>query len=399
MSKVHGASNSDSAANEDSATLLLAPPGSGPTAEVPALSLPTRRNSAPGRRVIRRRREVRRRSAKIAAALTALALIPAVVVIYERAGSSAQSPATASTVSQAYPLTKYPNGHWHGWHHGRRPTAGPTTTPSASPTKPKPTPSSSTTTSKPSTTTSAPSASGSAPTGVPKSGLPAGTTLKSMGEQTITKDGTVIDGADINGGVVVAASNVVIRRSKIEGQGPFGVYVRSGSLTFEDSTVTGFDNSVAGDNYTATRIEVTKANDDGFKIGDHVTIQDSYCHDLVIVPGAHSDCGQVQAGVTNSVIRGNWFDIGNGDGNSALFLAPDLGPSTSGPLTVEDNVLGGGNFTVQCVDGDNGTYFIKNITIRNNTFINNSRYGPLRVNVPASISGNVMQGTKKAISY
>jgi hypothetical protein len=229
--------------------------------------------------------------------------------------------------------------------------------------------------------------------------VPAGTSLKAMSGTTISKDGTVIDGAEIRGGVTVTARNVVIRRSRISGSGFWGVYVRGGSLTLEDTTVSGFDNSVMGDNYTATRVEVTKANDDGFKIGNDVTIQDSWCHDLVVVPGAHSDCGQVQSGIRNAFVRRNWFDVGSGDGNAALFLAPDLGPTTAGPLVVENNVLGGGNFTVQCVDGGDGKYLITDITIRNNSFLPNSRFGPLRVNVKAVISGNTMKDTQRAISF
>jgi Right handed beta helix region len=273
--------------------------------------------------------------------------------------------------------------------------AVPTTIPTTKPTRPT-TPVTSSTTS--SSSGSGSSGSGSAPAGVPRSGVPAGTNLTAMNSLTITQAGTVIDSADIRGGVTIQASNVTIKNSKIEGNGDYGVYVRSGSLTLQDSTVTGFDNSVAGDNYTADRVEVTQSQEDGFKIGDNVTIENSYCHDLVVAPGAHSDCGQVQSGVRNAVIRGNWFDIGNKNGNSALFLAPDLGPSSPGPLIVEDNVLGGGNFTLQCVDGDNGRYFISNITISGNSFLSNSYYGPMRVNVTAKISGNVMKGTSKVVN-
>jgi hypothetical protein len=212
-----------------------------------------------------------------------------------------------------------------------------------------------------------------------------------MGPLLITQAGTVIDGADIKGGVVITAAGVVIRRSRVSGTDGMGIYVRGGSLTLEDSTITGFDDSVGGDNYTATRVEVTKSNNDGFKIGDNVTIQDSWCHDLFIAAGAHSDCGQVQSGVKNVMIRRNWFDVGSGDGNSALFLAPDLGPSSAGPMVIENNVLGGGNFTLQCVDGNDGQYFISNIAIRGNHFLRNSRFGPIRVNVPVIFLANVYQ--------
>ncbi|GAA3593891.1 hypothetical protein GCM10022223_06070 [Kineosporia mesophila] len=241
----------------------------------------------------------------------------------------------------------------------------------------------------PATTPSTPPAVGSLPT-APSAGTPAGLHLTASGGLTITKAGTVIDGADISGNVVVAADGVVIRNSKITGTSGLGVYVRSGSLIMEDTTVKGFENSVGGSGYTATRVEVTGAFGDGFKIGDNVTIQNSWCHDLAPAPDAHADCGQVQSGVKNVLIHGNWFDMVEG-GNAALFMAPDLGPSSAGPLTVTNNVFGGGNFSVYCLDGANGQYFIDGITIAGNKFLSNSQYGPMRVNVSATLTNNVNQ--------
>ena len=246
----------------------------------------------------------------------------------------------------------------------------------------------------------APPAAGSAPTAPVKAGVPSGVSLKKYtGPSTITAAGTVIDGYDVADGLDIQAAGVIVRNSRISGTGDYGVYVRSGSLTIQDSTIKGFDNSLAGDNYTATRLEVTAANDDGFKIGDNVTIQDSWCHDLAVAPGAHSDCGQVQTGVRNVVIRGNWLDPSNPNANSALFLAPDLGPSSPGPLLIENNTLGGGNYSLYCVDGNNGQYYITSITIRNNRFLSDAGYGPMRVNVSVTASGNVMAATGKVAGW
>jgi Domain of unknown function (DUF4082) len=248
------------------------------------------------------------------------------------------------------------------------------------------------------TAPAAPPAAGSAPTAPVKAGVPSGMSLKKYtGPFIITTPGTVVDGYDVPGTLEIQTTGVIIRNSRISGTGDYGVFVRSGSLTIQDSTIKGFDNSMTGDNYTATRVEVTAANEDGFKIGDNVTIQDSWCHDLIVTPGAHSDCGQVQSGVRNVVIRGNWLDPTNPKANSALFLAPDLGPSSPGPLLVENNTLGGGNYTLFCVDGNNGQYFISNITIRNNRFLDDYRYGPMRVNVAVTASGNVMAATGTAV--
>jgi hypothetical protein len=273
----------------------------------------------------------------------------------------------------------------------RRPRPTPTAT--VAPTVPATvSPTATPTTATPTTAAPPPGVStGPAPADVPNVGLPDGTSLTPMREQTITQSGTVINAADIDGPVVIDAENVVIRRSRISGTGDLGIYVRRGSLTLEDSTIQGFDNSMGGDRYTATRVEVTGANEDGFKIGSNVTIQDSWCHGLLVTNGAHSDCGQVQSGVTNVVIRRNWFD--GEHGNSALFIAPDQGPSSPGPLLVENNVLGGGNYTMQCVDGAYGRFLIGNITIRGNQFLGNSEYGPIRTNVFMAFLSNVFRAT------
>ena len=70
------------------------------------------------------------------------------------------------------------------------------------------------------------------------------------------------------------------------------------------------------------------------------------------------------------VVRNNVINMVSGRevGNAALFIAPDLGPSSPGPVTITGNWLDGGNYTLFCVDGNNGQYFVDNITITDNRF-------------------------------
>ena len=96
-------------------------------------------------------------------------------------------------------------------------------------------------------------------------------------------------------------------------------------------------------------------------------------------------------------MRYNWFDPGARIGNSALFLAPDLGPSSNGPLTIQGNVLGGGNYALFCVDGNNGRYYEKHITISYNRFIRDSKYGPFMVNVPVTATHNIWDSSRRPI--
>lgn len=236
-----------------------------------------------------------------------------------------------------------------------------------------------------------------APTAIPEAGVPEGIPLVARRDQHVTVPGTVIDGADINGRVVIDAWGVVIRNSRIRGDEGVGIYVNTGSVTIVDSTVVGFDDSIGGDNYIAHGVEVFGAHADGFKVGSNVLIEHSWCHDLLATGGAHSDCAQVQSGVVNTTIRGNWFDVGTGDANAALFIAPDLGPSSPGPLIAESNVLGGGNYTLFCLDGNDGDFHISDIILARNSFLRNSRYGALRTNVPAQIVDNVFQDTGESV--
>jgi hypothetical protein len=80
-------------------------------------------------------------------------------------------------------------------------------------------------------------------------------------------------------------------------------------------------------------VEARESNDDGFEIGDNVKIKNSWCHDLVISSGPHSDSGQTCSGVRAGVISGNWLDANNkdADGNNGQCLISDI--------TIRDNWL------------------------------------------------------------
>jgi hypothetical protein len=225
--------------------------------------------------------------------------------------------------------------------------------------------------------------------------VPAGTTLSASGGLTVTAANTVIDGKDISGQVIVKASNVVIKNSKIHGSGSgTGVQVVSGNVTISDSEIYGFENGIGFDNWAAYRVNVHSTTGDGVKLGSSTTLQDSWIHDLTPAAGAHSDGMQVQSGVTNLVVRHNVVDLGSTpNANSALFMAPDLGPSSVGPALFEGNYFNGGNFVVFCVDGNNGQYFIQNITFKDNTFGRQFQYGPKNINVPVTWTNNTWADT------
>lgn len=283
-------------------------------------------------------------------------------------------------------------------HQQARPTRSKKPSPSTS--APTPSPSQTSTPPPPAATSATPVAPAPVPTtstapppatrltAAPKAGVPAGLTLTPYtGPTTITTAGTVIDAKDIPVALTITAKNVTISRSRVHAaaDSSWGIYIKGGSATITDTTVTHSLNGIIGDSYTATRVEVTALGADGFKLGSNVHVDHSWCHDLTPVSGAHADCGQMEGAEVNLSVTWSWFDGGD---TSAIMLKPDFGPSSAGPVLIDNNVFGKGNYSLYCVPGPNGPYTVGNITISNNQFLRNARYGPAYVTMPASLRNN-----------
>jgi hypothetical protein len=270
-----------------------------------------------------------------------------------------------------------------------------TRSPSPEVTKPKATATSQTQTPRPINTPS--------PSGWPNAnntGVPAGVVLTPSVALTVTKPNSIISGLDISGSVSIQASGVTIKNCKIHGTGNGGITVRSGDVTILDSEIFGFSNyAISFDNWKAYRVNIHSVADDGVKFGTNTLLQDSYLHDFTPSADAHADGGQMQSGESNIVIRHNTINIPQG--NSALFFAPDLGPSSLGPVLIDGNLLGGGNFTLFIVDGNNGQYHQSGYTVTNNRFLRTANYGPVNINEPKANfivwSGNVYDNNGEAI--
>lgn len=236
-------------------------------------------------------------------------------------------------------------------------------------------------------------------------GVPAGTVLTpASGEVRVTTPATVLDALDLAGNVVIAAPDVVITRSKIHGTGSeaFGIMVESGSVTISDSEIFGFANGIGFDDWSAHRVNIHDMSEDGVKLGSNVTLADSYIHDLTPGPGAHGDGAQMQDGVRDLVVTGNVIDVSSWDGdpgmNAALFLKPDFGPSSLGPVTIAGNYLNGGGYVLYCVTGGDADYVVENIAITDNRFGRSFNYGPAAINAPMTQSGNVWDDTGLRLS-
>ncbi|WP_432482806.1 right-handed parallel beta-helix repeat-containing protein [Kineococcus esterisolvens] len=223
------------------------------------------------------------------------------------------------------------------------------------------------------------------------------------GDQTITRDGTVLDGVRIVGCVVVDANDVVIRNSEVvcrkKGR-QVAVKVAEGkrNLLIEDTEIdaTGADVGVGWGNYTLRRVNL-HGSADGARWGHNVVIEDSWIHGMSRIDGLHSDATQTTSG-SNVVIRGNVLDPSSGGDplNAAIMIGTELGTKKLSNVLIEDNRLGGGTYTIN-VRGDAN---ISGLVIRGNTFEDNSRYGAIVT--PAgkdiAISRNVMGWTGKEIT-
>ena len=235
------------------------------------------------------------------------------------------------------------------------------------------------------TTTRQVTATNPAPTkpSAANTGVPAGTALTvQTGNLTITTPGTVIDGKDIRGYVVVKAPNVTIKRSIIRGgeaatsNRPLLAITQAGASNFlvEDVTVTPMNPTpyVNGINVnqsgTIRRANISGTVDGIMIYGDGVRVENSYLHDFVHYLNdpnwgggpSHDDAIQVQAG-TGVQIVGNTL---TGAFNAAVMVTQDAG--TTKDLAINSNWLDYGGCSINYAS--NGLY-------KTGMQANNNRFG------------------------
>ena len=211
------------------------------------------------------------------------------------------------------------------------------------------------------------------PSGYPNAGntgVPAGTTLTPYtGPSAITTAGTVIDGKTL-GCVQIQATGVVIRNSRLTCN-PGGTAVVLSRLTsgapalIENSEINclngansaGFGNS----NLTIRGVDIFNC-ENGLNVQRNVDIRDSYIHDGYNDGDSHMDGMQFTAAADNvQIIHNTILGVGNNGQLGTSSLIADL-PGHSNWL-IENNLFGGGAYTVYCVAG-RGTNWV----IRNNRF-------------------------------
>jgi hypothetical protein len=287
-----------------------------------------------------------------------------------------------------------------------KPTVQPTTTPTHSQTPtatPKPTP-------KP-TTSAPPSSSTSGWPNASNTGVPAGTKLTSSGPISVTKDGTVIDGKQVNGDITVRANNVTIENTKVLG-GRIDLGWDQNGIMIKDVEVDGEGKSpsnervpaIGSNGYTCIRCNVHGWNS-GFDVRNNVTIEDSWAHDIGPASSTHKTA-LGSNGANHVVVRHNVLSCEVSGCSAAIAFYGDFTPVSN--VVVDDNLFN----TEGSYCSYEGTLSGKAYPVATNITWTNNHYGQVEhptcgIYGPATgwgsgggnvWSGNVWDGSNKPIA-
>lgn len=207
-----------------------------------------------------------------------------------------------------------------------------------------------TTTSTPAPTTEPPRVWPDAST----TGVPEGIELTPSGPLVVTTASAVVEGLEVEGGIIVEAPDVVIRNTLVRGEqrNLIDCDARKGCdrLVIEDTTIVGTGprclNGIGFSLYTARRVEISGCQD-GAKANGSVTIEDSWIHGLRRVEtdeGASHNDGIQSTGGAGVVIRGNRIEGIPRMATSAIKVSSFRSQVID--VIVEDNLLSGGSITM-----------------------------------------------------
>jgi hypothetical protein len=224
-------------------------------------------------------------------------------------------------------------------------------------------------------------------------GLPAGIGgLCSSGSVTLSVAGAVFDGWDVRGGIVVDAPDVVVRRSRVTGDGgtPYGIVTTAaGSVRIEDVTLTGDfpEAAIGGDRWSGERVEIVGVTHDGARLGEGARLRNSSVHDFAPATGGDAHALVLRGAGSDVLVEDSRIELGDGPGRaSAVLLAPEkAGRRADGPIVIRGNVLGGGRYTVQ---QDSPAAVMTDVVITGNRFRRGAGDVPLRVSRRAVIEDN-----------
>jgi len=186
-------------------------------------------------------------------------------------------------------------------------------------------------------------------------GRAGGVTLTPSGDLIVTQAGAVISGLDIKGTVIIKAANVTIENCKITSASWFVVDIKGVTGTvIQNCEINGVGSTSGsvGINGQGTFIGNNIYNvENGINLTGSAVIKDNYIHDLNASGSPHYDGIQIDGGVSNVTISDNTVIAPSG-GVSAIMIDNYWGPISN--ISVSNNLLAGGGFTVYSADAFSG---------------------------------------------
>ena len=190
-------------------------------------------------------------------------------------------------------------------------------------------------------------------------GVPAGKALTPSGGFTVTQAGTVVDGLDINGCLVIRANNVTVQNTRVRQNGlcwggAIDVGYDNSGIVVRDVEIDGKQQNsraqlIGNSGYTCIRCNLHDGGQ-GFHMNNNVTIVDSYVHNLYNSDTAHND-GALSNGGAHMVLRHNNITcelqnspLPGGGCTGALVLLGDFAPIQD--VLAENNLFNGGAFAL-----------------------------------------------------
>ncbi|MEV4108162.1 hypothetical protein [Nonomuraea sp. NPDC049695] len=207
-------------------------------------------------------------------------------------------------------------------------------------------------------------------------GLPPGTTLRTLEANDgpahrVTKANTVLDGVHVTGDLLIAADNVKIVNSQIDGGIQAEFDGRDYTYSIADSTVgpTGqclTAPAIGVANYTVERVLI-RGHADGFRdSGDNISIKDSYAKLCSDGTKNYSDGVQTFNAGKSFTLDHTTLDMrGVANYNSPIFFNDR--PDGTRDVTVTNNLVMGGNYTVQ-LHNIHGSLVVKNNLVVDKTW-------------------------------
>jgi hypothetical protein len=261
------------------------------------------------------------------------------------------------------------------------------------------------------------------------SGVPAGTTLKtvpgqvtsgpgwsysaSTGTTTVTGTGAVLNGLSITGNLDVKATNVTISNDKIITSGTYGVSLRhANGVTISHSTIGGQNATTGRVNYAiddiygdSTGLAIKNSNISNWRIAvnaDVGLITGNYIHSPGFLAGDHTDGIYDAEGTDQLTISGN--TILNSLGQTCAIIVQTAAGVPVSNMTVTGNFLGGGGYAVYAGGAQNDSTNMKFTDNRfsQQYFATSGQFGPdaqyQNGGAGNTWSGNIWDTTGKTVN-